>query len=89
MSSLTKNCFQKCITIAWQAFGILGAIGLAPVRGFQKYPSCLTEPMPAHYKMDPPLGKAKPIINGSNASIITHLRRKKKIIAQKYLWPEK
>jgi len=36
--------------------------------------------MPAGSKMDPPLGKAKPITNGSDASGITWLKREKKLL---------
>lgn len=46
-------------------------------------PLCLTEPMPVGSRMDPPLAKADPTSDGSNASGITYLRRGKKIIAEK------
>lgn len=36
---------------------------------------CLTEPVPAGAKMDPPLAKAEPVGDGHRASGITDLRR--------------
>ncbi|KAK4829029.1 hypothetical protein QYF61_001804 [Mycteria americana] len=44
--------------------------------------SCIqiVEPMPAGSKMDPPLAKAEPISDGGSASVITYLRRGKKLL---------
>ena len=58
-----------------------GAIEVASVRSCEKLPPCLIEPMPASSKTDPLLAKAKPISNGITTSIITYLRRGKKICA--------
>jgi len=51
---------------------------VASVRSCEKLPPCLINPMPASSKMDPPLPKAKPISDGGSASVITHLRSRKK-----------
>jgi len=40
---------------------------------------CLIKPVPAGSKTDPLLAKAKPISDGGSASVITYLRRKRKI----------
>jgi len=48
------------------------------VRSCEKIPPCLTEPVPAGSKMDPPLAKTEPISNGGIASGITYLRMGKK-----------
>lgn len=53
-------------------FGSSGAIG---VRGFQKLPLYLTEPMPAGSNMDPSLAEAEPISGHDSTSGIMHLRR--------------
>ena len=47
------------------------------MRRCQKLPLCLTEPMPAGSKTDPPLAKAEPISDGGSASGITDLRKEK------------
>jgi len=52
-----------------------GAIGVTSVRSCQNLPPCLTEPVPAGSKTDPPLAKAKPISEGGSAPGITYLRR--------------
>lgn len=46
---------------------------MAPLRRFQKLPSCLRELMPAVSKVDLPLAKAKPISCGS---VTRYLRMK-------------
>jgi len=61
----------------WQDFGSGGAIGVASVRSCEKLPPCLIEPVPASYKMDPPLAKAKPVSDSGSTSGITYLRRGK------------
>ncbi|KAJ7408802.1 protein pxr1-like [Willisornis vidua] len=45
--------------------------------------------MPAGSRTEPLLAKAGPIMNDSNASVITYQRRKTKINGQMELWPEK
>ena len=42
-----------------------------------------SEPIPAGSKMDPPPAKAEPISDSGNASVITFLRRKKKVGTRK------
>ena len=59
-----------------------GVTGVASVRSCWKLPLCLTEPTPAGSKMDPPLAKAEPISDSGSASVITYLRRKKKLLGQ-------
>jgi len=44
----------------------------------EKLPPCLTEPVPAGSKTDPPLPKAEPISDGGSASVITDLRKGRK-----------
>jgi len=44
----------------------------------EQLPPCLIEPMPASSLTDLRLAKAKPIGNGGSASVITHLRGRKK-----------
>lgn len=46
-------------------------------------PLCLTEPVPVGSRMDPPLAKADPTSDGSNASGITYLRRGGKKLLQR------
>ena len=75
----------KCVGFVWQGFGSGGATGVASVRSCQKLPLCLTEPMPAGSKTDPPLAKAKPI----SASVITYLRRRKTLRERELLQPER
>jgi len=67
-----------CYGFAWQGFDSEGAIGSASVRSCEKLPPCLTEPVPASFKTDPPLAKDKPISNGGSASVITFKKGKKK-----------
>jgi len=57
-----------------------GAIGVASVRSCEKLPPCLIKPVLAGSKMDLPLAKAKPINDSGNASVITYLRRGKKLL---------
>ena len=45
--------------------------------------------MPAGSKMDLLLAKAKPISNSGSASVITYLRRGRKVTAQQQLEPER
>lgn len=52
------------------------------MRRSQKLLPCLTEPMPAKSKMDPPLPKAKPISDGSSASRTRDLRNGEKAAQQ-------
>jgi len=56
-----------------------GALGVASLRSCEKLPPYLIEPMPASSKTDPSLAKAKPISNSGSASVITYLRRGKKM----------
>jgi len=56
----------------WQGFRSRGAVGAASVRSCEKLPPCLTEPMPAGFKTDTPLAKAKPVSDGGSASGITY-----------------
>jgi len=51
---------------------------VASVRSCEQLPPCLTEPVPAGSKMDPPLAKAEPISDIGSASGITYLRRGRK-----------
>ena len=62
-----------------------GVTGVAPVRSCWKLPLCSreSEPIPAGSKTDPPLAKAEPISDSGNASVITFLRRKKKLGCKK------
>ena len=48
------------------------------VRSCSKLPPCLTEPVPASSKTDPPLAKAKAISDGGSTFGITDLRRGRK-----------
>jgi len=73
---------QWCYRFAWQGFGSGWAIGVASVRSCEKLPPCLTEPVPAGSKTDPPLAKAKPISDGGSASVVTDLRRGRKICGE-------
>jgi len=73
----SNNNNYHCCGFVWQGLGSGGAIRVASVRSSEKLPPCLTEPMPASSKMDPPLAKAKPISNGSRSSVVTYLRRGK------------
>jgi len=59
-----------CYEFAWQGFGSKGAIGVASVRSCMKLPPCLIKTVPDGSKTDLPLAKAKPISNGSRASVI-------------------
>jgi len=68
-----------CYGLAWQSFGSGGAIGVASVRSCEKHLPCLIKPVPAGSKTDPLLAKAKPISDGGSASVITYLRRGKKL----------
>lgn len=54
-----------------------GAACVAIVRRQQKLHPCLTVPVPASSKTDPPLFKAEPIRDFGNASVIMHVRRGK------------
>lgn len=63
---------KTCTGFARQGFGGRGAAGVASVRGCQKLPLCLMEPMPACSKIDQPLAKAKPISNSGSVSGITY-----------------
>jgi len=67
-----------CYGFAWQGFGSERAIGVAFVRNCKKLAPRLIKIVPASSKTDPSLGKAKPISNGSSASVITCLRRGRK-----------
>jgi len=68
---------NSSIGFAWQGFGSRGAIGVDSVRNCQKLPRCLTDPVPAGSKVDPPLANAEPISDGGSTSMITDLRRGK------------
>ena len=59
-----------------------GVIGVSSVRSCWKLPLCPTEPMPASSKTDLLLAKAEPISDSGSASVITYLRRKKKLLGQ-------
>jgi len=48
------------------------------VRSCEKLPTCLIKPVPASFKTDLPLAKAKPISDSGSASGITYLRKGKK-----------
>jgi len=69
-----------CYGFAWQGFGSSRATGVASVRSCKKLPPCLIKTVSASSKTDPPLPKAKPISNNGSASVITCLRRGRKII---------
>ena len=58
-----------------QGFRSREATRVASMQSCYKLYSCLTEPMPASSKTDPPLAKAEPISNCGSASVITYLRR--------------
>jgi len=68
-----------CYEYKWQGFGSGGATGVASVTSCEKLPTCLIYPMPAGSQEDPPLAKAKPVSNGGSTSVITHVRRGKKL----------
>jgi len=51
---------------------------VASVKTCEKLPPSLMEPVPAGFKMDPPLAKAKPVSNSGSASVITYSRRGRK-----------
>jgi len=53
-----------------------GVTEVASVRSCEKLPLCLIKPVPAGFKTDTPLAKAKPVSNDGSASVITYLRRK-------------
>ena len=53
---------------------------MASVRSCEKLPPSLIKPVPAGSKMDLPLAKTKPISNSGSASMITYLRKGRKII---------
>ena len=53
-----KRCSMvpySCVGFVWQGFGSGGVTGVASARSYQNLPLCLTEPMPAGSKTDPPL----------------------------------
>jgi len=50
------------------------------VRSCKKLPLCLIKPVPAGSKMDPLLANAKPISNSGSTSLVTYLRRGRKIL---------
>ena len=51
------------------------------MRRCQKLPPCQMETVPAGSKMDPPLGKAEPIIKVGSSAVITYVRRGKSCCA--------
>jgi len=57
---------------------------VASVRSCEKLPPCLTKPVPARAKLDPPLAKAKPMSDSGSASVITCLRRGRKKLCRKH-----
>ena len=59
-----------------------GVTGVASVRSCWKLPLCPTQSMPAGSKTDPPPAKAEPISHSGSTSVITYLRRKKKLLGQ-------
>jgi len=73
----TAWVFRVVLGLRGKVLVVGGATKVATVRSCQKLPPCLTEPMPAGSKTDPPLAKAKPFSNG-RAYGITYLRRWKK-----------
>ena len=52
---------------------------MVSVRSCKNIPPCLTEPVPAGSKTDPLLAKAQPINDGGSTSVITYLRKGKKL----------
>jgi len=46
------------------------------VKSRQKFPQCLTEPVPAGSKTDSPLAKAEPISDSGRTSVAAYIRRK-------------
>jgi len=48
---------------------------VASVRSCKKLPPCLTKPVLAGSKTDPPLPKAKPIRDGGSTSVVTQLSK--------------
>jgi len=71
--------FIICYVFVWQGFGSGGSIAVASVRSCENLPPCLIKPVLAGSKTDPPLAKAKPISDSGSASMITYLRRGKKL----------
>jgi len=80
---MTFECFMltEWYRFTWQGFGSTGAIGVPSVRSCEKLSPCLIKPVLAGSKMDPPLSKAKPISDSVSASVITYLRKGRKISA--------
>jgi len=46
----------------------------------RSFPSCLIKPVPASSKTDLSLAKAKPISDGGSSSVITYLRKGRKLL---------
>lgn len=66
---------------------VAGATGLTSVRRCQKFPSYLSEPIPAGSRMDPLQARAEPTNGGGSIPGITDLRKEK--VAQKQLQSER
>ncbi|KAK4810932.1 hypothetical protein QYF61_013340 [Mycteria americana] len=64
----------------WWVLVAGGATGVTSVRRCQKLPPYRIEPVPAGSKTDPPLAKAETISDGGSTSVITYLRRGKKLL---------
>lgn len=68
-----------CPGFARKGFGSGDATGVASVRSCLKQLLCPIESMTVSSKMEPPLAKVNTISGGGGTSVITYLRRGKKI----------
>lgn len=73
------------VGLTWQGFGSGGreVAGVVSARRIQGLPPCLTEPLPAGSKTDPPLPSAEPTCNAGGASMKTYLRKGKALHRKK------
>ena len=74
-----EGYFATVLALCGKVLVVGEVTGVASVRSCWKLPLCLTEPIPAGSEMDPLLDKAEAISNSGNASVVTFLRRKKKL----------
>ena len=88
--------FRSSGNLAWSVLVLCGKVlvaggvtGVTSVRSCWKLPLCLTEPMPAGSKMDPPLAKAEPINDGGSTSGRTDLSKGGKLLhTSNFSWRE-
>jgi len=77
-----ENCNRICTGVMGLCGKVLvagGVVGVASMRSCEKLPPHLIKPGPAGSKTDPPLAKAKPVSDGGSTSLITDLRRGRKL----------